>query len=236
MSLIQFQVIWVLFILMSEDIPRTNTKPLSGSHQLFWSALVQGIDCHLISPSHYLDQWWHIVNKIIRNTSPCNFCGNDFDINSWWPSSTKWQHWSRPMAWCLTAPSHYLNQCWLFISEVVWHLHESNFTTCVKAYILYNGIEKYTLKLLPHLAEANELTHWSLGDAAIILNVESLSIYYRLSSWALIVKSLTGECYWSTELLWWWVIIGSGNGLVPSGNKPLTEIYVATWHHYTTMS
>ena len=25
------------------------------------------------------------------------------------------------MACCLTAPSHYLNQCWLIISEVQWH-------------------------------------------------------------------------------------------------------------------
>ena len=27
------------------------------------------------------------------------------------------------MAWCPTAPSHYLNQCWLIISEVI-HLEE----------------------------------------------------------------------------------------------------------------
>ena len=33
------------------------------------------------------------------------------------------------MAWCLTAPSHYLNQCWLMISNcVLWHSLESNFT------------------------------------------------------------------------------------------------------------
>ena len=35
--------------------------------------------------------------------------------------------------------------------------------------------------------------------------------------------------------------IGSGNGFVPAGNKPLpepmlTQIYIAIWHHYTTMS
>ena len=37
-----------------------------------------------------------------------------------------------------------------------------------------------------------------------------------------------------TGLKWWKVNIGSGNGLVPSGNKPLpepvlTQIYVTTW-------
>ena len=30
---------------------------------------------------------------------------------------------------CLTTPSHYLNQCWLIISEVLWHSSEENFTT-----------------------------------------------------------------------------------------------------------
>ena len=39
-----------------------------------------------------------------------------------------------------------------------------------------------------------------------------------------------------TGLHWWSVNIGSGNGLVPSGNKPLpepllTKICVAIWHH-----
>ena len=32
------------------------------------------------------------------------------------------------MAWCLMAPSHYLNQCWLIISKVHQHSAEGNFT------------------------------------------------------------------------------------------------------------
>ena len=32
------------------------------------------------------------------------------------------------MACCLTAPSHYLNQCWLIISKVQWHSSENNCT------------------------------------------------------------------------------------------------------------
>ena len=32
------------------------------------------------------------------------------------------------MACCLTAPSHYLNQCWFTISEVHWYSFEYNFT------------------------------------------------------------------------------------------------------------
>ena len=40
----------------------------------------------------------------------------------------------------------------------------------------------------------------------------------------------------ATRTYWWQVNIGSGNGLVPLGNKPspepmLTQIYIANWHH-----
>ena len=45
-------------------------------------------------------------------------------INSLWPSDTILWHrsgstWVQVMACCLTAPSHYLNQCWLIISKAL---------------------------------------------------------------------------------------------------------------------
>ena len=54
-------------------------------------------------------------------------------IYSLWPIDAIRQHRSgstlvQLMAWCLMAPSHYLNQCWLIISGVVWHSLETNFT------------------------------------------------------------------------------------------------------------
>ena len=47
-------------------------------------------------------------------------------INSLWPrDAIRWHRsgstLAQVMACCLTAPSHYLNQCWLIISYVVWH-------------------------------------------------------------------------------------------------------------------
>ena len=47
-------------------------------------------------------------------------------INSLWPRDAIWRQRSgstlaQVIAWCLTAPSHYLNQCWLIIIEVQWH-------------------------------------------------------------------------------------------------------------------
>ena len=54
-------------------------------------------------------------------------------VNSLWPSDTIWRHGIgstlvQVMACCLTAPSHYLNQCWLIISKVQWHSSDGNFT------------------------------------------------------------------------------------------------------------
>ena len=44
-----------------------------------------------------------------------------------------------------------------------------------------------------------------------------------------------------TGSYWWWINVGSGNGLVPLGNKPLpepmlTQIFVTTSHHLDTVS
>ena len=45
----------------------------------------------------------------------------------------------------------------------------------------------------------------------------------------------------ATRLYWWQVNIGPGDGLVPSGNKPLpeqmvTQISVAIWCHYNELN
>ena len=54
-------------------------------------------------------------------------------LNSLCPNVAIWWQGSRSlliqvMAWCLTAPSHYLNQCWLIIGKVQWNSSECNFT------------------------------------------------------------------------------------------------------------
>ena len=54
-------------------------------------------------------------------------------FHSLWPNDTFWWHRSgsalaQVMTWCLTAPCHYLNHCWIIISEVLSHSLEKNFT------------------------------------------------------------------------------------------------------------
>ena len=60
----------------------------------------------------------HIFKMIIPSTKK-------IFINSLWPSDMIW--WQRSgstlvqvMVCCLTASSHYLNQCWLIVSEILW--------------------------------------------------------------------------------------------------------------------
>ena len=54
------------------------------------------------------------------------------------------------MAYCLTAPSSYLNQCWFLISEVLWHSPESNFTSTLAPKLLFSWWFRklYILKII----------------------------------------------------------------------------------------
>ena len=81
-------------------------------------------------------------------------------VNSFWPSDTIWCHRSgstlaQVMAWCLTAASHYLNQYWLIISEVLWHSPKNNFTGSYQAAVLYNEFENCTFEITTSSPRAN---------------------------------------------------------------------------------
>ena len=51
------------------------------------------------------------------------------------------------MACCLTAPSHYLNQCWLIIRKVQWYSSEDNLTSHISAINHWNKLENYSYKI-----------------------------------------------------------------------------------------
>ena len=73
-------------------------------------------------------------------------------LNSLWPSDAIWRHWTwstlvQVMAWCLMAPSHYLNQCWLIISEVLWHSPERNFTENAPDIYPWYGLENHQFQI-----------------------------------------------------------------------------------------
>ena len=75
------------------------------------------------------------IAKLLQKISVTVFSDMDnyVSFNWFWLSDAIWWHRSgltlaQIMACCLTAPSHNLNQCWLTIKCVLWHLPESNFT------------------------------------------------------------------------------------------------------------
>ena len=55
------------------------------------------------------------------------------------------------------APTHYLNQCWFNVSEILWHSPESNFTASAQATTCMISLNIILLKLQPHYPWANVL-------------------------------------------------------------------------------
>ena len=111
------------------------------------------------------------------------------------------------MACCLTAPSHYLNQCWRRISQVLWHSLKSNFTASAQTTIMCNE----------QLVDIFKITITSPRGQCV--NVQHISVIGTLNS---IVSGnphlyFTGICraccdiwypfYWrplaNTALRWW---------------------------------
>ena len=85
-------------------------------------------------------------------------------INSLWPSDAIWWHRSEStlpqlMACCLTAPSNYLNKCWLIIAKVLWHSFDNRFSTYAQPSITEIRFEIGYLKFYSDLPGANELNH-----------------------------------------------------------------------------
>ena len=72
-------------------------------------------------------------------------------LNSLWPDDATWRQGYRStlvqvMACCLTAPSHYLNQCSLITSKVQSHSSGNHFTKDTSAINHWNQFENYLYK------------------------------------------------------------------------------------------
>ena len=69
-------------------------------------------------------------------------------IVSWWHHRSR-STLAQVMTCCLTASSHYLNQCSFLISEILRHSHESNITARATANILYSEFENHIFEITP---------------------------------------------------------------------------------------
>ena len=105
------------------------------------------------------------------------------NIKSLWPSDAFWRHRSMStmalvMACCLTAPSHYMNQCWLIISQVLWYSPKSNFIGIAEDINLGNKPDNYTYKII--LASARG--QWVNQYHRILARHEDVAYKYILNS------------------------------------------------------
>ena len=103
-----------------------------------------------------------INSKSDTNTQRLWFNITLYCFNSLWPSYAIWRPRSgstlaQVMACCLTALSHYLDQCWLLINEVLQHLPIRTISQRVpKLLFCRMSLEIIPLKWLPLLLGANK--------------------------------------------------------------------------------
>ena len=83
-------------------------------------------------PSAYCHGNFHPMHIVMKVSTQCI-----------WSGST----WAQIMACYLTSPNHYLNQCRLLVSKVLWHSPESNFISqwVPKLLVLSNMFAKWNI-------------------------------------------------------------------------------------------
>ena len=98
---------------------------------------VAEIGCQLMEITHGPTQ---TSEKTISSSGPGD------KLHCTWLQKT-WSTSVRVMACCLTAPSHYLNQCRLNMNEVLWYSPEGNFTENAQDYNHWNMLKNCSFKL-----------------------------------------------------------------------------------------
>ena len=73
----------------------------------------------------------------------------------------------------LTAPSHYMNQCWYLINEVLWHSLESSFTATATATFLFNKFENhiFNISATPPMRQWVQIQHLYLFHQCLHCNM-----------------------------------------------------------------
>ena len=96
-------------------------------------------------------------------------------VNSLWPDDAIWRQRSESalaqvMACCLTAPSHYLNQCWFIISKVQWHPSESKFRKNTSDINHWKNFEIFLSKFSFKYPMGQWVNSLALWDVVVIWN------------------------------------------------------------------
>ena len=125
------------------------------------------------------------------------------------------------MAWYLTAPSRYLNQCWVIINEVLWHPTNGNSTGYAQDIYPWHEFENYQSKITLASSRGQWLIHRGRDKMAAISQMTCSSefswmkyicIWFKISL-KFIPKGPINNIPALFQIMAWW----------RPGNKPLFE-------------
>ena len=151
--------------------------------------------CAWSAPSHYLKQWWDILNWTIRDkfqwklnqNSYIFIQENAFDnissakwrpflwVNLLWPSDAKWRHTPWPaLVWEMSLTSYHWNNWCLAIGEVLCYSHHSMLN--LKAFEIY-----LVIHLELHCLKANAwIHHTDVIMTTMASRITSLKVVYSI--------------------------------------------------------
>ena len=125
-----------------------------------------------------------------------------FSINSLWlnddirQQSSRWTM-SQIKSCCLMAPSHYLKQCWLLISALLWNSPESNFTANAHPIIPYYEYENYIFDITTMPPLTNIRISWHLPLYIILLALLYKYISKNYFDWWIVSKFQGPMTHWA---------------------------------------
>ena len=165
--------IWIMMISRYGRMYHIIAPSVQENHWLLVDSLYKG--CCVMQSIYGL--FVVILNKLLDQLFIQWFPAEFF--NSFWPRDTIWRHRSKStlvqvMACCLTAPSHYMNQWWLIINNVLGHSPEGISQEMLQISIIDVTLKMTSLKL-QHFPGAIELT-W---PTACWLGFTSFTIDYE---------------------------------------------------------
>ena len=141
-----------------------------------------------------------------------------------WPSDAIWLWWSwstlvQVMTCCLTAPSHYLNQCWRIITKVQWCSSEGNFTWEITANSHWNQLENYFSKILSKFSRDQWVNGSEKLYASGALHFPSAVSDLPVKIWPVLYA------YWTRNLTYLCLqILCRQTGIIQSGHKTIKKI------------
>ena len=131
--------------------------------------------CHKIKYRNVKDQIYHSTSVFIKVAHGCHIAQNVL-INPLWHSDAKWRHKSGSTLAhngpFLTSPSHYLNQFWFVMNEVLWYSFTwENFVRECPRYYPANAFEQWV-----------SLSQTSYGSWDLTTRVLGYASYPRLGT------------------------------------------------------